>query len=295
MPWTCWCCFSSPLEPLWTSTEYYISRYIAGTAGPSWTSIWRYAFFLIACNECAWHLYLGKLSGQDWHLKRSTKNFFTVPTLSNRFLIYKRTWTIKPGRKICNISTSIPFNKSRMTFTTLTFLLCLFGVTNAHFRLLYPLPRGNFVADQEPNFCGVCLWFCSLSWRFWRWQFFSGGYTEVTTNRTTFPLSGGFFSIKAGHPNWTGLFFQNFDEKIFTEKSFLQAAFWSQLSQTPTPSIIFRLTEFLSLSIHMLSRRMLEPSAFPSTCPLPELMESKMEPMLPSRSFLMEAMATSTK
>jgi len=43
--------------------------------------------------------------------------------------------------------------------------------------------------------------------------FFSGGYTEVTTNRTTFPLSGGFFSIKTGHPNWTGSFFPIFDEK----------------------------------------------------------------------------------
>ncbi|KIM48434.1 hypothetical protein M413DRAFT_440166 [Hebeloma cylindrosporum] len=71
-----------------------------------------------------------------------------------------------------------------MIFSTLTFLLCLFGVANAHFRLLYPLPRGNFVADDEPKFCG--------------------GYTDVTTNRTTFPLSGGFFSIRAGHPNWTG-------------------------------------------------------------------------------------------
>jgi hypothetical protein len=48
---------------------------------------------------------------------------------------------------------------------------------------LYPLPRGNFVADLEPNFCG--------------------GYPEVTTNRTTFPLSGGFFSIRTGHPHWT--------------------------------------------------------------------------------------------
>ncbi|KDR84760.1 hypothetical protein GALMADRAFT_52149 [Galerina marginata CBS 339.88] len=70
-----------------------------------------------------------------------------------------------------------------MMFSTLTFLLCLFGTAHAHFRLLYPGPRGDFVADTEPNFCG--------------------GYTEVTTNRTTFPLSGGFFIIKTGHPDWT--------------------------------------------------------------------------------------------
>ncbi|KAJ3503404.1 hypothetical protein NLJ89_g8450 [Agrocybe chaxingu] len=69
-----------------------------------------------------------------------------------------------------------------MIFSTFALLLCLFGAANAHFRLLYPLPRGNFVADLEPNFCG--------------------GYTEVTTNRTTFPLSGGFFRISTGHPDW---------------------------------------------------------------------------------------------
>lgn len=28
------------------------------------------------------------------------------------------------------------------------------GVANAHFRLLYPEPRGQFVSDQQPNFCG---------------------------------------------------------------------------------------------------------------------------------------------
>ncbi|KAG5341366.1 hypothetical protein C0989_011077 [Termitomyces sp. Mn162] len=32
-------------------------------------------------------------------------------------------------------------------------LVLLTGV-NAHFRLLYPEPRGVFIEDQEPNFCG---------------------------------------------------------------------------------------------------------------------------------------------
>ncbi|KAG6845672.1 hypothetical protein H0H87_005879 [Tephrocybe sp. NHM501043] len=62
--------------------------------------------------------------------------------------------------------------------------LALVTGVNAHFRLLYPEPRGVFVADQEPNFCG--------------------GYTNALSNRTTFPLSGGFFSIKTGHPGFTG-------------------------------------------------------------------------------------------
>ncbi|PPQ90436.1 hypothetical protein CVT25_014954 [Psilocybe cyanescens] len=70
-----------------------------------------------------------------------------------------------------------------MNFSTLTFLLCMFGAANAHFRLNYPGPRGAFVADREPLYCG--------------------GYTDVTTNRTTFPLSGGFFKIETGHPDWS--------------------------------------------------------------------------------------------
>ncbi|KAF4623353.1 hypothetical protein D9613_001602 [Agrocybe pediades] len=70
-----------------------------------------------------------------------------------------------------------------MNFLSLTFLLALSSAANAHFQLLYPGPRGAFVANDEPNFCG--------------------GHTQVTTNRTTFPVSGGFFTIKTGHPGWT--------------------------------------------------------------------------------------------
>ncbi|KAF9042094.1 hypothetical protein BJ165DRAFT_1327426, partial [Panaeolus papilionaceus] len=70
-----------------------------------------------------------------------------------------------------------------MQFSTFTFLACLFASANAHFRLLYPGPRGAFVAADEPKFCG--------------------GHTDVTTNRTVFPLSGGIFSVRAGHPGWT--------------------------------------------------------------------------------------------
>ncbi|KAG6841056.1 hypothetical protein C0991_002267 [Blastosporella zonata] len=67
-------------------------------------------------------------------------------------------------------------------FVLIAALALLSGV-NAHFRLLYPEPRGVFVANQEPNFCG--------------------GYTEALPNRTVFPLSGGFFSITTGHSDWT--------------------------------------------------------------------------------------------
>ncbi|KAK0456298.1 hypothetical protein EV421DRAFT_45283 [Armillaria borealis] len=57
------------------------------------------------------------------------------------------------------------------------------GVTRAHFRLLYPPPRGVFVSDNEPNFCG--------------------GYTNAVSNRSQFPLSGGFFSLSTGHTGFT--------------------------------------------------------------------------------------------
>ncbi|KAK0198618.1 hypothetical protein F5146DRAFT_1020390 [Armillaria mellea] len=57
------------------------------------------------------------------------------------------------------------------------------GVTRAHFRLLYPPPRGVFVSDNEPNFCG--------------------GYTNAVGNRSQFPLSGGFFSLSTGHTGFT--------------------------------------------------------------------------------------------
>ncbi|KAJ2919505.1 hypothetical protein MD484_g934, partial [Candolleomyces efflorescens] len=62
-------------------------------------------------------------------------------------------------------------------------ILAFFALSaQAHFRLLYPEPRGVFVADREPLFCG--------------------GYDNVTTNRTTFPLSNGFFRIRQGHEDW---------------------------------------------------------------------------------------------
>ncbi|KAF4572702.1 Copper acquisition factor BIM1-like protein [Pleurotus pulmonarius] len=67
----------------------------------------------------------------------------------------------------------------------LALIASLAGVANAHFRLLYPEPRGQFVSDQEPNFCG--------------------GYTNVTPNRTAFPLSGGFYSIRTGHGGAIGV------------------------------------------------------------------------------------------
>ncbi|KAF9270454.1 hypothetical protein L218DRAFT_35609 [Marasmius fiardii PR-910] len=71
-----------------------------------------------------------------------------------------------------------------MFFTPFAFLFGFsVGLVNAHFRLQFPTPRGAFVAQQELDFCG--------------------GYTDAVSNRTSFPLSGGMFSIDSGpHPNF---------------------------------------------------------------------------------------------
>ncbi|KAJ7112852.1 hypothetical protein C8R43DRAFT_856324, partial [Mycena crocata] len=59
----------------------------------------------------------------------------------------------------------------------------LLAVARAHFQLQFPQPRGAFVEDDEPKFCD--------------------GYDNAASNRTVFPLSGGFFSINSEHPSWT--------------------------------------------------------------------------------------------
>ncbi|EAU80978.1 hypothetical protein CC1G_03154 [Coprinopsis cinerea okayama7 len=69
-----------------------------------------------------------------------------------------------------------------MLFQAVTIAAVLATGANAHFRLLYPEPRGPFVGNLQPTFCG--------------------GYPDVTTNRTVFPLNGGQFRIRQGHEDW---------------------------------------------------------------------------------------------
>ncbi|KAF5311836.1 hypothetical protein D9619_003325 [Psilocybe cf. subviscida] len=59
----------------------------------------------------------------------------------------------------------------------------LAATANAHFQLQFPPPRGSFNENNEPNFCD--------------------GYLTPSTNRTEFPLSGGFFTLNSEHPSWT--------------------------------------------------------------------------------------------
>jgi hypothetical protein len=44
--------------------------------------------------------------------------------------------------------------RANMLFSTVLFLAGLVGLTNAHFQLQFPIPRGNFDEDNEPKFCG---------------------------------------------------------------------------------------------------------------------------------------------
>ncbi|KAF8649794.1 hypothetical protein AX16_005560 [Volvariella volvacea WC 439] len=69
-----------------------------------------------------------------------------------------------------------------MVSASLAVLAALAGVANAHFRIGFPPPRGPFVADEQVNFCS--------------------GYNEVS-NRTLFPLDGGFFQFNTSHGPWT--------------------------------------------------------------------------------------------
>jgi hypothetical protein len=41
-----------------------------------------------------------------------------------------------------------------MRFLSFALLACTIVTVKAHFQLAYPPPRGPFVDDSEPNFCG---------------------------------------------------------------------------------------------------------------------------------------------
>ncbi|KJA25950.1 hypothetical protein HYPSUDRAFT_133890 [Hypholoma sublateritium FD-334 SS-4] len=62
------------------------------------------------------------------------------------------------------------------------FALITAVVVNAHFQLQFPAPRGVFNMDNEPTFCD--------------------GYLDSVSNRTEFPLSGGFYSLNSEHTQW---------------------------------------------------------------------------------------------
>ena len=42
----------------------------------------------------------------------------------------------------------------KMVFVSVVLAAAFATVANAHFQLQYPVPRGPFVQDSEPTFCG---------------------------------------------------------------------------------------------------------------------------------------------
>jgi hypothetical protein len=70
-----------------------------------------------------------------------------------------------------------------MRFTTFALLTGVITVVNAHFQVAYPPPRGPFDEDNEVNFCD--------------------NYVQAVSNRSEFPLTGGFITLNSEHPSWT--------------------------------------------------------------------------------------------
>ncbi|PPR01185.1 hypothetical protein CVT24_006061 [Panaeolus cyanescens] len=91
------------------------------------------------------------------------------------------------------------------SFLHLTLSLFLASAVHAHFQLQYPPPRGVFVEDNEPKFCGKSPH--SFKVMDADDESNADGYTNVTTNRTHFPLTGGAFSWNSEHPQWVSAFF----------------------------------------------------------------------------------------
>ncbi|KAF8213308.1 hypothetical protein K438DRAFT_1803759 [Mycena galopus ATCC 62051] len=70
-----------------------------------------------------------------------------------------------------------------MLATTSLIFASFVALASAHFQLQVPVPRGVFVMDSEPTFCD--------------------GYDNAVSNRSTFPISGGYFVLNSEHTSWT--------------------------------------------------------------------------------------------
>jgi hypothetical protein len=86
-----------------------------------------------------------------------------------------------------------------MLFSTFALLTSAITAVNAHFHLYYPPPRGPFDADNEVNFCGNVARFSSIR----DLMFAADNYVNAVSNRSEFPLSGGYVTLRSGHPNWS--------------------------------------------------------------------------------------------
>lgn len=86
-----------------------------------------------------------------------------------------------------------------MRFSTFALLAGAITIVNAHFQLAFPPPRGPFDDDNEVNFCGNETRFLSIRVL----MFTTDNYINAVSNRSEFPLSGGFFTLNSEHPQWS--------------------------------------------------------------------------------------------
>jgi len=87
-----------------------------------------------------------------------------------------------------------------MRFSFYTFaLLSAITAVNAHFQLAFPPPRGPFDDDNEVNFCGNVAHFVSIP------VLMSAidNYVDAVSNRSEYPLKGGFVTLESEHPSWS--------------------------------------------------------------------------------------------
>ena len=94
----------------------------------------------------------------------ASKNFFTGPLAVAATLVYPPGLHKTPATPICFFLTPPHYLLTRlgvyyslkMRVATAAFISGLLTVASAHFQLQYPPPRGVFVEDKEPTFCGRC-------------------------------------------------------------------------------------------------------------------------------------------
>jgi len=95
-------------------------------------------------------------------------------------------------------STQLGASKTSMHFVAFALLTGAITVVNAHFRLAYPPPRGPFDAPNEVNFCGNVASFSYIRILILG----EDNYINAVSNRSEFPLSGGYITLHSSHVNW---------------------------------------------------------------------------------------------
>jgi hypothetical protein len=87
----------------------------------------------------------------------------------------------------------------RFNFYTFALLTSTITAVNAHFQLAFPPPRGLFDDDNEVNFCGKVARFVFVRVL----MSVVDNYVDAVSNRSEFPLKGGFVTLNSEHPKWS--------------------------------------------------------------------------------------------